>query len=242
MFVGDPNQGTPGHPTGLLLASTDDGSAGYPVPFLGLSPALPTSQNQPVSAGQSFLIPFTYTQNQQAIQTTTRSQNLCPFSHDVLTFPSTFFFGFHSFIYRRYCRGVEITLHLPVRIEYIRDDSTALTTIQDSLQTAMHFRLAQIRAPANPKPRPGTSSFSPPVELFFILCRCGGTWNTIRENLDYIQNAGFTAIWISPVNQNYEGPRSAYGDPYHGMSPPSSRTRRTDSYTHKVTGSRTRLN
>ncbi|KZT74255.1 glycoside hydrolase family 13 protein [Daedalea quercina L-15889] len=45
---------------------------------------------------------------------------------------------------------------------------------------------------------------------------CGGTWNTIRENLDYIQNAGFTAIWISPVSQNYEGPRTAYGDAYHG--------------------------
>ncbi|KAJ6606573.1 glycoside hydrolase family 13 protein [Mycena vulgaris] len=43
---------------------------------------------------------------------------------------------------------------------------------------------------------------------------CGGTWNSIRENLDYIQNAGFTAIWISPVNQNYEGPTSAYGDAY----------------------------
>ena len=51
--------------------------------------------------------------------------------------------------------------------------------------------------------------------------------------MDYIQNAGFTAgarlfcpwilfhdtfavVWISPVNQNYEGPRSAYGDAYHG--------------------------
>lgn len=45
---------------------------------------------------------------------------------------------------------------------------------------------------------------------------CGGTWKTIQSNLDYIQNAGFTAIWISPVNQNYEGPRSAYGDAYHG--------------------------
>ncbi|TFY81305.1 hypothetical protein EWM64_g2707 [Hericium alpestre] len=45
---------------------------------------------------------------------------------------------------------------------------------------------------------------------------CGGTWNTIRENLDYIQNAGFTAIWISPVSQNYEGPTTAYGDAYHG--------------------------
>jgi len=24
------------------------------------------------------------------------------------------------------------------------------------------------------------------------------------------------SVWISPVNQNYEGPRTAYGDPYHG--------------------------
>ncbi|KAF7800248.1 hypothetical protein EIP86_011495 [Pleurotus ostreatoroseus] len=45
---------------------------------------------------------------------------------------------------------------------------------------------------------------------------CGGTWNTIRENLDYIQDAGFTAIWISPVSQNYEGARTPYGDAYHG--------------------------
>ncbi|EKM82841.1 hypothetical protein AGABI1DRAFT_82568 [Agaricus bisporus var. burnettii JB137-S8] len=45
---------------------------------------------------------------------------------------------------------------------------------------------------------------------------CGGTWNTIRENLDYIQDAGFTAIWISPVNENYDGPRTVYGDAYHG--------------------------
>lgn len=45
---------------------------------------------------------------------------------------------------------------------------------------------------------------------------CGGTWNSIRENLDYIQHMGFTAIWISPVSQNYEGPRTPYGDPYHG--------------------------
>jgi len=48
---------------------------------------------------------------------------------------------------------------------------------------------------------------------------CGGTWNSIRETLDYVQNAGFTAIWISPVNQNYEGPTTAYGDAYHGYWP-----------------------
>jgi alpha-amylase len=61
---------------------------------------------------------------------------------------------------------------------------------------------------------------------------CGGTWRTIMDNLDYIQHAGFTAsefhfresndpaekipVWISPVSQNYEGPRTPYGDPYHG--------------------------
>ncbi|KAG2041437.1 glycoside hydrolase family 13 protein [Suillus americanus] len=45
---------------------------------------------------------------------------------------------------------------------------------------------------------------------------CGGTWNSLRQNLDYIQNAGFTAVWISPVSQNYEGPTTPYGDPYHG--------------------------
>ncbi|KAJ3486824.1 hypothetical protein NLJ89_g11774 [Agrocybe chaxingu] len=57
----------------------------------------------------------------------------------------------------------------------------------------------------------GSSTCDPGAQTF-----CGGTWNSIRENLDYVQDAGFTAIWISPVNQNYEGPRSAYGDPYHG--------------------------
>lgn len=45
---------------------------------------------------------------------------------------------------------------------------------------------------------------------------CGGTWNSLRQNLDYIQDAGFTAVWISPVSQNYEGPPTPYGDPYHG--------------------------
>jgi alpha-amylase len=24
------------------------------------------------------------------------------------------------------------------------------------------------------------------------------------------------AVWISPINQNYDGPRTAYGDAYHG--------------------------
>ncbi|KAF8311135.1 alpha-amylase [Clavulina sp. PMI_390] len=44
---------------------------------------------------------------------------------------------------------------------------------------------------------------------------CGGTWQSIEQNLDYIQNMGFTAIWISPVSQNIPGP-TAYGNAYHG--------------------------
>ena len=83
----------------------------------------------------------------------------------------------------------------------------------------MPSQLVQTLTLANPRTKPGTSPLPVFIELFFISCRCGGNWNSIRENLDYIQNAGFTAIWISPVNQNYEGPRSAYGDPYHGMPP-----------------------
>ena len=44
---------------------------------------------------------------------------------------------------------------------------------------------------------------------------CGGTWQSIKANLDYIQHMGFTAIWISPVNKNIEGV-TAYGESYHG--------------------------
>jgi alpha-amylase len=44
---------------------------------------------------------------------------------------------------------------------------------------------------------------------------CGGTWAGIAENLDYIQNMGFTAIQISPVNKNLES-TTPYGQAFHG--------------------------
>ncbi|ESZ92834.1 hypothetical protein SBOR_6788 [Sclerotinia borealis F-4128] len=44
---------------------------------------------------------------------------------------------------------------------------------------------------------------------------CGGTWNGITENLDYIQNMGFTAIQISPVNLNINS-TTIYGEAFHG--------------------------
>lgn len=44
---------------------------------------------------------------------------------------------------------------------------------------------------------------------------CGGTWQGLINKLDYIQQMGFTAIWISPVVQNVQGVTSD-GDSYHG--------------------------
>jgi len=40
---------------------------------------------------------------------------------------------------------------------------------------------------------------------------CGGTWNGIKNNLDYIKGMGFTAIWISPIPENM-------GNDYHGYA------------------------
>lgn len=39
---------------------------------------------------------------------------------------------------------------------------------------------------------------------------CGGTWDGLRERLDYIQGMGFDAVWISPVVDNTP-------DGYHGF-------------------------
>ncbi|KAI1752466.1 alpha-amylase [Xylaria castorea] len=44
---------------------------------------------------------------------------------------------------------------------------------------------------------------------------CGGTWQGIIKKLDYIQQMGFTAIWISPIVKNIDV-YTAYGYPYHG--------------------------
>ncbi|KAJ7473969.1 glycoside hydrolase family 13 protein [Mycena latifolia] len=43
---------------------------------------------------------------------------------------------------------------------------------------------------------------------------CGGSWVGITNHLDYIQNMGFDAVWISPVVTNADD--TAYGDGYHG--------------------------
>ncbi|OSC98372.1 glycoside hydrolase family 13 protein [Trametes coccinea BRFM310] len=44
---------------------------------------------------------------------------------------------------------------------------------------------------------------------------CGGTWKGVVNKLDYIQNMGFDAIWISPIVANVEG-NTSYGEAYHG--------------------------
>ena len=47
---------------------------------------------------------------------------------------------------------------------------------------------------------------------------CGGSWQGIINNLDYIQDMGFTAIWISPVVENIPG-ITYEGAAYHGYWP-----------------------
>lgn len=39
---------------------------------------------------------------------------------------------------------------------------------------------------------------------------CGGTWNGIKNNLDYIAGMGFDAIWITPVVDNIDGGYHGY--------------------------------
>jgi alpha-amylase len=44
---------------------------------------------------------------------------------------------------------------------------------------------------------------------------CGGSYRGIIEKLDYIQDLGFDAIWISPIVANIEGV-TVYGEAFHG--------------------------
>lgn len=43
---------------------------------------------------------------------------------------------------------------------------------------------------------------------------CGGTWQGLISELDYIQGMGFTAIWISPMVAQMSGDTSD-GEAYH---------------------------
>lgn len=47
---------------------------------------------------------------------------------------------------------------------------------------------------------------------------CGGTWQGIINNLDYIQGMGFTALWISPITEQIPGV-TYEGTAYHGFWP-----------------------
>jgi alpha-amylase len=47
---------------------------------------------------------------------------------------------------------------------------------------------------------------------------CGGNWEGIVSKLDYIQDMGFDAIWISPIVENVQGTTSE-GEAYHGYWP-----------------------
>ena len=44
---------------------------------------------------------------------------------------------------------------------------------------------------------------------------CGGTYKGVINKLDYIQNMGFDAIWISPIVANVES-KTNLGEAFHG--------------------------
>lgn len=49
---------------------------------------------------------------------------------------------------------------------------------------------------------------------------CGGTWSGLVNKLDYIQEMGFTAVQISPIQQNLPQD-TIYGEAFHGYWPQS---------------------
>ncbi|KAK9237362.1 alpha-amylase [Lipomyces kononenkoae] len=49
----------------------------------------------------------------------------------------------------------------------------------------------------------------------FIRDYCGGTWKGLERKLDYIQNMGFDAVWISPVIHNIDV-NTTWGYAFHG--------------------------
>jgi alpha-amylase len=46
---------------------------------------------------------------------------------------------------------------------------------------------------------------------------CGGTFNGIRNHLDYIQDLGCTSLWLSPIFENNDAP-DPNSDKYHGYA------------------------
>ncbi|KAF4993144.1 hypothetical protein F66182_16492, partial [Fusarium sp. NRRL 66182] len=47
---------------------------------------------------------------------------------------------------------------------------------------------------------------------------CGGTWSGLVDKLDYIQGMGFTAVQISPIQENLPED-TIYGEAFHGYWP-----------------------
>lgn len=47
---------------------------------------------------------------------------------------------------------------------------------------------------------------------------CGGSWSGLVDKLDYIQEMGFTAVQISPIQKNLPGD-TIYGEAFHGYWP-----------------------
>ncbi len=103
--------------------------------------------------------------------------------------------------------------------------------IQDALEEARSRTRGDVRAVANrPAPFPSPADWRDPWIYFALLDRFnnpsappkhswdgahnafqGGTLNGLRDQLDYLQELGVGAIWLSPVQKNCQ-----YQESYHG--------------------------
>lgn len=99
-------------------------------------------------------------------------------------------------------------------------DRGRLTISKGSSSTAMRSPKALTSMPVIQGSRPGVEE---PGKLSWTI------WTTFRmrdslpvcissipTSLKLTHECYFYLVWISPISQNYQGPRTPYGDPYHG--------------------------
>jgi hypothetical protein len=109
------------------------------------------------------------------------------------------FLVFCCIIPRCVCQRLARSLHLPSQLR--------LLPLLPRTHANGHKLLTDRFASAN-----GSGSACSPDNRKY----CGGNYRGVINHLDYIQNMGFDAIWISPVVSNFEG-AGAYGEAYHGF-------------------------
>lgn len=112
---------------------------------------------------------------------------------------------------------MEDALYLPVCISFILARGAPTKLLAELSSIATRCRMVQTRMPVTQASRLGAGAHG------ILFAR---TWTTFRTRASQLVRSSpplysvlvmmCRAVWISPVSQNYEGPRTPYGDPYHG--------------------------